>query len=264
MDTVIERREPPEWVVRRITSLGGLNRFGKPNFRIVWGGNRTHLVGGLFKKPVTVKSDIIGETRTFVTQVAEVRTLLKYHPFRWHLERWRGPEFYGTQQDWYRDTWDEEARLHTMGDYPSEGDYEHVFFLAQCPHMQPLDEEWCMACKVTMGEYIPLEENIHILELQIRLHHLSDEQNRNDERAALFLREDKKRETNRKRIAMIVQNAMRPRLATQPTSWQDGSRCSVPEARLEEIYEPLGRSSFRQSQNLLPDTKQKELDDASH
>ena len=94
MDTQIIKMDPPAWVVHHITKIGGTNLYGRPNFRVIWGGNRYHTVGGMFKKVVEVKDEmIIGKVTSIVTDVAEIRQLLKYNPFRWHLERWRGPEF---------------------------------------------------------------------------------------------------------------------------------------------------------------------------
>lgn len=248
-DTVIERREVPEWVEAHITSKGGLNPYRQPNFRVIWGGNRTHLVGGMFKKVITFK-DAEGRDRTLVTDVAELRTMLKYHPFRWHLERWRGTEFYGDRDEWYRNSWDEEAQLHVMGDYPEQGDYEHVFFLAQCPHMVKGDTEWCMHCQVGMGEYIPLEPNVHVLDMQIQSLIKSENVSRVDEMGSLFMRENIKRQVRNKLVGERVRNAMRPQLAVQPTSWQTpNSRCSVPEPKMTaETRRPdLG---FNQMENL--------------
>lgn len=239
-----EKRTPAEWVVNRINSLGGFNRYDEPNFRVIWGGNRFHKVGGMFKHVTFVNGPIIGSKIPVVTEVADLRDMLAYHPERWHLERWRGPEFYGSREDWYEQTWDEEAQLHRMGDYPEKGDYEHVFYLAECPHMKPEDTEWCKLCQVTYGQYIPLEENVHILEQQIRALLLSDGVNRNEEQRALFLREDQKRQEKRKYITERVMGAMRPKLATQPTSWQPGmgARCSVPEAKLPtHLTLPVGK-----------------------
>lgn len=232
-DTQIVRQEPPKWIVDRLSLIGGLNTFGKPNYRVIWGGNRTHLVGGVFTKPVTIKDDmIIGKECTIVTRVAEMRTLLKYHPERWHLERWRGAEYYGLRENWYRDSWDEESQLHTMGDYPTEGDYEHVFFLGMCSHMRTGDTDWCMYCQVSMGEYIPLEENYHLLEQQINLLRMSEDVLGTEvQRRALFMREDKKRLFRNAVVSERVRGALRPKLAVQPTSWQDGTRCSVPEPK---------------------------------
>lgn len=231
-DTVIEKREPPQWVVDHITKLGGLNRYNRPNYRVTWGANRFHTVGGMFKKVVTVKDEmIIGRVVAIVTQVAELRQINRYRWDRWHLERWRGPEFYGSREDWYQQTWDEESQLHSMGGYPSEGDYEHCFYLAQCSHMKPGDTEWCRLCQVTSGEYIPLEENIHILEMQINALRMSEDVSKDAEQKALFLREDKKRQEYSKIVGERVRNAMRPKLVINPSTLRDDTgQCSVPDA----------------------------------
>lgn len=248
MDTKLTHQDAPQWIQDRLTKLGGLNPHNEPNYRVIWGGSRTHRVGGMFNKVIEVKDEmIIGKVVSIVTRVAEVRTLLKYHPRRWHLERWRGPEFYGLREDWYRDSWDEESQLHTMGDYPDKGDYEHVFFLGMCSHMKQGDTEWCMHCQMDMGEYIPLEENFYLLEMQINALKRSE----NDiftqhERESLFLREDKKRMIRNGIVSARVRSALRPQLALQPTSWQDGTRCSVPEAKITNVNPrptvPLGFS----------------------
>lgn len=231
------QQEVPQHLVDRVTELGGLNRFGKPNFRVVWGGNRTYLVGGVFKDAIKVK-DEDGNERTVVTQTPELRTLLKYHPKRWHLEKWCGPEWYGDPEEWYRITWNEDAQLYTMGDYPSEGDYEHVFYLGMCNHMGPKDTEWCNLCKVNCGEYIPLEENFGLIERQIHLLKLSMAVNPAAERSALFGREAQRRQESRKLVQEVVQNAMRPQIALNNTSWQQGlrggiDRHSAPEANMK-------------------------------
>lgn len=263
-DTVIEKREVPEWITHRVNRVGGMNQFGRPNFRVIWGGNRTHRVGGKFKRVLYSKSDIIGQPEiAVVTEVAEIRTLLKYHPFRWHLEKWLGPESYGTREEWYEQTFDPECNFHTQGDYPVEGDYEHVFYLGQCSHMKPEDTEWCALCKACSGEYIPLEENYHILELQIRALQMSAGVSKKDEQVALFLREDQKRQERNKRVSARVMEAMRPQLALQPTSWQSGtnSRCSVPEANLSTLAMlPRNKASFSQSNAAMPAKKQEEID----
>lgn len=234
-DTVIEKKYPPKWVEERLNSLGGFNKYSQPNFRVVWGGNRMYQVGGVFKKPVEIEtgSMIIGERkRTIVLDVPEMRTLHKYHTSRWHLERWRDPSFYGSREQWYEQTWDEESKLHVLGDYPAEGDYEHVFFLGICRHMKPNDAGWCIYCKASMGEYIPLEENVHILEKIVRDLIDSDGVSRTDERLALFEREADRRQRYRKIVGERVENAMRPKLVTNPSTLMDEhGRCAVPDAR---------------------------------
>ena len=261
-DTIIERREVPDWITHRVNKIGGMNLFGRPNYRVIWGGNRTHKVGGKFKKVLYIPSNIIGDPpKALVTEVAEIRTLLKYHPHRWHLERWRGQEFYGSREEWYQQTWDEDCQFHTQGDYPAEGDYEHIFYLGMCSHMKPGDTDWCVVCQASSGEYIPLEENFNILEMVIKSFQMSDEVKAKDEQKALFAREDQKRQARAKRVGDRVREAMRPTLATQPTSWQDGTRCSVPEASDATMAAlPRNRLSFAQSNKAMPNQKQKEVE----
>jgi len=263
-DTIIERHDPPSWIVERVLSLGGSNVYGRPNFRVTWGGNRYHTVGGMFKHVIYVDSGIIGQKKAIVTQVAEVRQLLAYHPERWHLERWCPAEYYGSSEDWYARTWDEEAQLHTLGPYPHEGEYEHVFFLGQCSHMKPGDWEWCQLCKVTMGEYIPLEPNFYMIEMQIRALLRSENVNKDEEARALFKREVDRKQAYREHIQDVIGNAMRPHLALQPTSWQagTGSRCSVPEAKWANtpLLLPSNRKGFHQSEHAMPAQKQAELE----
>jgi len=261
VDTIIEKREVPAWVEHIITRKGGLNPFGKPMFRVVWGGSRYRLVGGMFKD-VTRFKDAEGREHAFVTEVADLRNMLAYHPFRWHMEKWMGPEFYGTQEEWFQNTWDDVAKLHTMGPYPTEGDYEHVFYLAQCPHMTAADTEWCMPCQVGMGEYIPLEENIHILETQIWALLKSQDVSKSAEMASLFMREHIKRNIRNKVVGERVRGAMRPKIATQPTSWQDGTRCSVPEAKHNITLQlPRNKRGFSQSMETMPNKKQSDLEE---
>ena len=264
-DTVFERKEVPSWITERIGALGGMNQFGRPNYRVIWGGNRTHRVGGKFKDVIYVRSNVIGDPdKAIVTEVADIRTLLKYHPFRWHLERWLPPEAYGTREEWYEQTWDPECGFHTQGDYPAEGDYEHIFYLGMCAHMRPGDTDWCGPCRLTSGEYIPLEENFNIIELQIRAFQMSADVRKADEKVALFKREMDKKQARRKIVEERVRGAMRPVLATQPTSWQDGTRCSVPEASLETLRQlPHTKLGFGQSNKALPNHKQEEIDNGS-
>lgn len=261
-DTVIEKREVPTWIVSRVNAIGGMNRYGKPNYRVIWGGNRLYRVGGKFKNVTYFDTDIIGQQRAVVTEVREFRTLYKYHTSRWHLEKWMSPESYGSPDEFYAQTWDEECGFHTQGDYPWEGDYEHIFYLGMCSHMKPGDTEWCILCKASLGEYIELEENFKIIEMQIRAFEMTKGVSKVDERIALFKREADKREARNKVVSARVQEAMRPVMATQPTSWQDGTRCSVPDARLETLRQlPHTKLSFGQSNSVMPNHKQKEIEE---
>lgn len=255
MDTPQVELYPPPFIVERINALGGMNPFGQPNFRVIWGGNRYHLVGGAFKKPLYIKTGIIGEPdRAVVTTVNEMRSLPKYHISRWHLERWRGPEWYGSPEQWYQETFDPESNMMTQGPFPTLGDYEHVFYLAQCTHLRPTGE-WCNLCIIGCGQFIPLEENFYMLERQIKMLQMSEDVNAKEERSALFMREEKKRQVYRNIVGERVRGAMRPTLATQSTSWQDGSRCSIPESNMAKQWDKNvslpGSTGIRQSDDLL-------------
>jgi hypothetical protein len=256
---------PPHWVVERITQVGGTNIYGEPNFRVIWGGNRTYQVTAKFKDVVTfnVPSAPEDPDRAFqesdrkagiVTEVIDTRTLLKYHPFRWHMEKWCPPITYGSPKDWYENTWDPEIERHVLGAYPIKGDYEHVFFLGMCNHLSPTGD-WCNKCKVGMGEFIPLEPNLYMLERQIWALLKSGDVLPGEQKAALFLREAEKRQVMRKIVGERVRGAMRPVLATQPTSWQSGDRCSVPESEMAKQWEKMPRmpagSGIKQSDRLL-------------
>ena len=260
MDTQLQKREVPKWVETHITMKGGRNEFGDPNFRVIWGGNRYHLVGGMFKSVTTFK-DKDGRDRSIVVEVPEIRNLLKYHPHRWHLERWRGPEYYGTREEWYQNSWDEMAQLHTMGDYPDRGDYEHVFYLAMCPHMEPGDKDWCMHCQVGMGVYIDLEPNVYVLDMQIYALLKSEDVSNIAEMGALFMREQIKRSVRNKIVGERVRNAMRPSWAVQPHSTAVGKRSVDDPAISAAPLLPRNKLGFSQSDHTMPLKKQKDLDD---
>lgn len=107
--------------VRRI---GGRNRFGTDNWRIVWGPDRLEMVGGAWM-------DEDGTTRT------EMREAQKYGPRPvYHLEKWCPPEMYGTWEAWeYENAFKidgltPELGIQVIGAYPSRGEYEHSFTLS--------------------------------------------------------------------------------------------------------------------------------------
>jgi hypothetical protein len=114
-----ETHTPPDWATDFLTRAGGLNRFGEPNFRVIWGWNRLGWVGGRF-------TDHDG-SGTVVREVLDVRLMPKYPCVnRWIVEQWLPPEKYGSPENWYRQTkeWGEEGNIPQLGPYPSRGDYE--------------------------------------------------------------------------------------------------------------------------------------------
>jgi hypothetical protein len=109
-----ETRDTPAAVTETLLLAGGVNRFGEPNFRAVWGWNRLDWIGG--------KWEDRDEHGVLLREVTEFRREPKYFPVdRWHIERWLAPETYGPPS-WWSLTLEPE-----LGPYPSRGDYEHCF-----------------------------------------------------------------------------------------------------------------------------------------
>jgi hypothetical protein len=119
-----ETHGTPESVAHRLARAGGLNRFGEPNYRAVWGWNRLAWIGGKFEDR--------DEHGDLLREVVELRQEPKYPAVnRWHLERWLPPESYGSPRTWYAQTIEREngVSIPALGPYPSRGDYEHCFVL---------------------------------------------------------------------------------------------------------------------------------------
>ena len=107
-----ELRYAPREYVEHINAIGGMHRFGGPNFRIVWGENETMLVYG---------TDANGKRGQHL--------ILKHGGVpAWFIDCWKPPECYGSPDFWYAVTWDWESDLPTIGDFPWRGLYEPAPF----------------------------------------------------------------------------------------------------------------------------------------
>jgi len=129
-----ETHETPAAVEERVSRAGGTNRYGEPQFRVVWGGARLAWIGGRW-----TDRDASGN---MIREAVELRRVPKYLPMdRWHVERWMPPESYGSPDEWQAQTTEVEdgIRIAALGPYPSRGDYEHCFTLES-----------------SAGEFIPL------------------------------------------------------------------------------------------------------------
>jgi hypothetical protein len=119
-----ETHEAPAEILERLARAGGRNRYGEPNFRVVWGGSRLAWIGGRW-----TDRDAHGN---MVREAIELRRVPKYLPLeRWHIERWMPPESYGSPEEWCALTHESEngIRVPALGPYPSRGEYEHCFTL---------------------------------------------------------------------------------------------------------------------------------------
>jgi len=104
----MERRECPREYQEHINAIGGMNRFGGPNFKCVWGQNEIMLAYG---------ADANGKIGQHV--------ILKHGGVpAWFIDCWKPPECYGTPELWYALTWNWEADLPQIGEYPWRGAYE--------------------------------------------------------------------------------------------------------------------------------------------
>lgn len=102
-----ERLQCPAEYQAHVTAVGGLNRFGDPNFRLVWGQTETEIVRG---------KDASGREGQHV--------IFKHGGIpAWFMESWKPPECFGTPELWYAMSWDEEAQTHTLGEFPWRGLY---------------------------------------------------------------------------------------------------------------------------------------------
>jgi len=121
---VRERHDAPISIERRLRLAGGINRYGEPNYRAVWGWSRLSWIGGKW-----TDRDSVGNV---VREVVELREVPKYVPHdRWHIERWMPPESYGSPRDWYANTVEREDGISVpaLGPYPERGEYEHCLTL---------------------------------------------------------------------------------------------------------------------------------------
>jgi hypothetical protein len=147
---------------------GARNRYGEPNFRVVWGGSRLAWIGGRW-----TDRDAHGNV---VRESVELRRVPKYLPLeRWHIERWVPPESYGSPDTWRALTLETEdgIRVPALGPYPSRGEYEHCFTLESA-----------------RGEFIPL--SAAVCDWIVRAIEWAKRQPRQVRRCAITSREERR------------------------------------------------------------------------
>jgi len=105
------RRNCPEWFQERLTRVGGTNKYGEPNFKLVWGQSATMRDGGYF-----LKDGYLGY-RDVPAVGGEAC---------WALMMWEPAEKFGTPYRWYKDHTDEVTGLVTLGRYPHQGRYRVI------------------------------------------------------------------------------------------------------------------------------------------
>jgi hypothetical protein len=130
-----ERRLCPPEYNARLREIGGVNRFGENNWRLIWGETATEIVGGRWRIPTGKTEMTIGRNGQLVnvpvcSEVDEYREVLKYGDATWVLERWFPPEEYGSEERYYRENADPSGSgLCLLGPYPDQGYYESCYKL---------------------------------------------------------------------------------------------------------------------------------------
>lgn len=126
--TTVHSQDPPPEVQAFVRQYGGLNRFGEPNFRIVWGGSRM-----AWKISRYARFDDSGNK---LASVLECRWVPKYRNATEYfiLEWWKAPEAYfgGDRDEWLRaNTVKDMGEIcYPKGKFPSRGDYEPLGYFA--------------------------------------------------------------------------------------------------------------------------------------
>ncbi len=133
IQVVRETHACPAEIQERLTRAGGVNEFGEPNFRLVWGWSRLSWIGGWW-----TTRDASGNE---IGQRFEMRLEPRYLPpwDRWILEAYRPATWFGSRWLWEMQTTEFAYRasalngfhehgpsLASCGPYPSRGDYIHV------------------------------------------------------------------------------------------------------------------------------------------
>lgn len=157
IEVVRETHETPADVAKILRVAGGLNRFGGPNYRCVWGGSRMDWIGG--------KWEDRNNSGTLIREVIEVRYVPKYGDDRWHFEVWRSPESYGSPEDWELETLetDDGQFIPALGPYPYRGDYENSYTLEDAKRnfvqLTPeIARTWALLLALTRNRKVSLEE----------------------------------------------------------------------------------------------------------
>jgi hypothetical protein len=203
----VEKRECPKHVAKALEVAGGLNPFGEPNFRVVWGYDRIVPITGEWQEfeqfVATLRDKVTGYTESrpvtrLKRSVIETRYLPKYLPANcWHLEMWRPPEEYGTPEEWRKQGEEviQGLTVDCSGPYPSRGEYELCY---------PLTSDG-----TSQGETIPLVMDVvsEIVRMIKYGRHAFTMQQR---KAAIEQRERLKEEGLTKRTIDMLQDGMKP------------------------------------------------------
>lgn len=202
-----EKKSCPAHIQRELTFAGGVNPYGEPNFRVVWGWNRIVKMTGEWQKwehfegKLTDKLTGISDVKRFsklAESVIETREVPKYLPANcWHLEKWCPPSDYGTPEEW-RKMGEEVLQgltIDAAGEYPERGEYELCY---------PLTDD--LSCDGHPTMLVASVVRKVVESIRVGKERFSFAQRR----AAIEQRERHKEEGFVKRCEDIIRNDMRP------------------------------------------------------
>ena len=203
----ITHQDCPEAVQQQLTLAGGTNRFGEPNYRVIWGFNRIVPITGEWQEfeqcvaRLTDKVTGISKARKFTrlkSSGIETRLEPKYLPGNcWHLESWRAPEEYGSPETWGKQGQEVIGcmTVDTSGPFPSRGEYELCY---------PLTEDG-----TSHGKPIPLVSEV-VAEIVRMIVCSRDRFNFQQRRAAIEQRMRREDEGFVSRTADILKEGLKP------------------------------------------------------
>jgi hypothetical protein len=116
----IERRICPPEFQERIDKAVGVNRYGGPLWKIVWGQTATFRAGGYWPH-----DNFLGYRQLMLSN----GSCSGDGEACWLICEWHPPEDYGSPAMYYFENRDEYTGLQTLGEYPHKGRYEVAFSL---------------------------------------------------------------------------------------------------------------------------------------
>jgi len=197
-----ERQVAPVWANEYLASVGGLNRFGEPNLRVIWSNSRLGFVGGKFEER--------DEEGALLREKFALNFMPKY-PIedRWLIEQWIPPEKFGTPQSWWAQTkpaadFKEEGNIPQLGPYPSRGEYQLSCVIETSTHeflqlrRYILEDFWrIFRAKRELSHRAALMLEKQALEKKKQAQKESDaEWARNEMRSKLFIHDTRKKSVN--------------------------------------------------------------------
>lgn len=188
------RHRCPKSFQDRVTRVGGLNRYGGPNYRLAWSQDETFRAGGIWPE-----EHFIGYRTVYLATCSPEPPSDGY----WMLLDWQGPEEFGGEAMWDFLHRDERTGLNSLGPYPHRGRYQIAAKLiwSWFDNGKLIIEGWPLDSR-TIDMVIPV----------IRRHkNDSSEQKR---RAANQMREEAERQKTRK-IEALIKDSKRSLLPSQ-------------------------------------------------